>query len=90
MLAEQADQPDDRRAEILVVARRPVTRAGVGQMEIRLRGVAIAVADLQLCGVDERGVIRDIRVDPGQPQRGFGTLLLDAAQSRLPLVDYQA
>ncbi|MEV5718505.1 GNAT family N-acetyltransferase [Amycolatopsis mediterranei] len=84
MPVEQADQPDDRRAQILVVAHRPAVRAGVGQLEIRLRDAVIAVADLQLCGLDYRGVIRDIRVDADHRRRGFGTLLLDAAQARGP------
>lgn len=84
LTVEQADQPEDRRAQILVVARRPAVRAGVGQLEIRLRDAAVAVADVQLCGVDHRGVVRHIEVDPAHRQRGFGTLLLDAIQARGP------
>ncbi|MET8848016.1 GNAT family N-acetyltransferase [Amycolatopsis sp. NPDC004625] len=84
MPAERADQPEDRRAQILVVARRPTTRAGVGQLEIRLHDVVIASADLQLCGVDARGIVRHVQVDPAHRQRGFGTLLLDAAIARGP------
>ncbi|MEV6621027.1 GNAT family N-acetyltransferase [Amycolatopsis sp. NPDC051106] len=84
MPAELADQPDDRRSEILVAARRPAVRAGVGQLEIRLRDAVIAVADVQLCGVDRRGIVRHVQVDPAHRQRGFGTLLLDAALARGP------
>ncbi|MEV6832868.1 GNAT family N-acetyltransferase [Amycolatopsis sp. NPDC051102] len=84
MPAEQADQPDDRRAKILVVARRPAVRAGVGRLEVRVRGAVVAVADVQLCGVDHRGVVRHIQVYPTHRRRGFGTLLLDAAQARGP------
>jgi GNAT superfamily N-acetyltransferase len=84
MPVEQADQSDPRRSEILVTARRPAVRAGVGQLEIRLRNAVIAVADVQLCGVDHRGVVRHIQVDPAHRRRGFGTLLLDAALARGP------
>lgn len=84
MPAEQADQPDDRRAQILVVARRPAVRAGVGRLEVRMRSAVVAVADVQLCGVDHRGVVRHIQVDPAHWRRGFGTLLLEAAQARGP------
>ncbi len=81
---EQADQADDRGARILVVSRRPAVRAGVGRLEVRVRGDVVAVADVQLCGVDHRGVVRHIQVDPAHRRRGFGTLLLDAAQARGP------
>ncbi|MFI5584555.1 GNAT family N-acetyltransferase [Amycolatopsis sp. NPDC051758] len=84
MPVDQADQPDDRRDGIVVVARRPVERAGVGRLEIRLRGEIVAAADLQLCGIDHRGVVRHVQVEPAHRQRGFGTLLLDAALARGP------
>ncbi|WP_154676413.1 hypothetical protein [Amycolatopsis benzoatilytica] len=44
MPVEQAEQPDDRRAKILIVARRPPVRAGVGQLEVRLRGAPAQAA----------------------------------------------
>ncbi|MFC5686305.1 GNAT family N-acetyltransferase [Amycolatopsis mediterranei] len=82
--ADQVDQSDDRGARILVVGRRPAVRAGVGRLEVRVRGIVVAVTDVQLCGVDHRGVVCHIEVDPAFRRRGFGTLLLDAAQARGP------
>lgn len=82
--AEQVDQLDDRRAKILVIARRPAVRGGVGRLEVRVREAVVATADVQLCGVDHRGVIRHVEVDRAYRRRGFGTLVLDAAQARGP------
>jgi ribosomal protein S18 acetylase RimI-like enzyme len=87
LAVDRADQPEDRRAEILVVARRPPVQAGVGQLEVRVRGDVVAVTDVQLCAVEHRAVLRSLWVDPGWLRRGFGTLLLDAAQARGP--DYE-
>ncbi len=81
---EQADQLDDRSAKLVIVARRPGFPAGIGRLEVWLRGTVVAVADLQLCGVDHRGVVRHVQVEPVYRRRGFGTLLVDAAQARGP------
>lgn len=69
---------------VLLVARRPEARAGIGRLELRVRDAAIADVDLQLCGVDHRGVVRRIRVDVAYLRRGFGTVMLDAAMARGP------
>ena len=71
-------------AELVLAARPPEVKAGVGQIELRLRGQVIADIDVRLCGVDTRGVIEQVRVDEKYQRRGFGTVLVAAALARGP------
>jgi hypothetical protein len=50
-------------AALVLVARAPAVKAGVGQIVLQLHDRAIADLDVQLCGVDQRGVIEQVRVD---------------------------
>lgn len=60
----------------------PVMRAGIGRIELRLRGRIIGDIDLMLCGVDRRGVIEHVRVDPPHRRLGYSRLLVAAARTR--------
>jgi len=60
----------------------PPVRAGVGRIELRLRGHVLGDIDLTLCGVDRRGVIEHVRVDPPRRRLGYSRLLVAAARAR--------
>ena len=77
-----AHETPQAHAELVLVAMRPAARAGVGQVELRLRSRQIGVLDLWLCGVERRGVVGPVRVDPSCRRRGFGTVLVAAALAR--------
>jgi GNAT superfamily N-acetyltransferase len=74
-------------AELVLIARPPAARAGVGQVVLQLRSRLIGSLDLWLCGIDRRGVVGPVRVDAAYRRRGFGTVLVAAALARG--ADYQ-
>jgi hypothetical protein len=59
----------------------PMVRAGVGRIELRLRGHRLGDIDLMLCGVGQRGVIEHVRVDPAHRRLGYSRLLVAAARA---------
>ncbi|MEV7099316.1 GNAT family N-acetyltransferase [Amycolatopsis sp. NPDC051045] len=69
-------------AELVLIARPPTARAGVGQVDLQLRSQRIGGLDLWLCGIDRRGVIGPVGVDASYRRRGFGTVLVAAALAR--------
>jgi GNAT superfamily N-acetyltransferase len=69
-------------AELVLIARPPRKRAGVGQVMSQLRSQRIGGLDLWLCSVDRRGVIGPVRVEAPYRRRGFGTVLVAAALAR--------
>ncbi|MFI5593721.1 hypothetical protein ACIA5G_52475 [Amycolatopsis sp. NPDC051758] len=69
-------------AELVLIARPPKVRAGVGQVVLQLRSQRIGGLDLWLCGIDRRGVIGPVRVEDTYQHRGFGTVLVAAALAR--------
>lgn len=71
-------------ASLVLAARPPRVLGGVGQIVLLLHGQPVGDLDVQMCQVDRRGVIEQVRVDPSPSyrRRGFGTVLLAAALSR--------
>ncbi|MFK0249593.1 N-acetyltransferase [Amycolatopsis azurea] len=76
------DEVPGSSAALLLAARPPMVRGGVGQIILQLWGTAIADLDLQVCDACQAGVVEQVRVDPGYLRRGIGTVLLDAALIR--------
>lgn len=79
-----AGEKPETNAELVLAARRPALLGGVGQLEVRLRGAAIADINVRMCHVDERGVIEQVRVDEPYRRRGLGVVLVQAALARGP------
>jgi GNAT superfamily N-acetyltransferase len=69
---------------VVLVARPPAVRAGVGRIELRIRGVVFGWVDVQLCGIERRGVLVRVEVIEQQRRRGVGSVLIDAAFARGP------
>ncbi|MFK0250192.1 hypothetical protein ACIQUM_36285 [Amycolatopsis azurea] len=69
-------------ASLVLAARPPMMRGGVGHILMQLRGVTIADLDVQMCGVCRAGVLDQVRVDGPYLRRGIGTVLVTAALSR--------
>ncbi|HEY3692086.1 MAG TPA: GNAT family N-acetyltransferase [Pseudonocardiaceae bacterium] len=67
-----------------LVAHPPDRPAGVGYIALQIHERSVADIDVQMCGIDHRGVIEQIRVDDGYTRRRIGTLLVDAALARGP------
>jgi GNAT superfamily N-acetyltransferase len=78
VLALRADNP------VQLTPRAPRGRAGVGRIELSIRGTVWAYADMQLCGIERRGVLVHLAVDVPHRRRGLGRVLLDAALARGP------
>ncbi|WP_410570410.1 hypothetical protein [Amycolatopsis sp. cmx-4-61] len=72
------------RAELVVRARPPHRPTAVGDLVLELRGQRVAVLSMQLCGIDQRGVITRIEVEPPYRLRRFGTVLVLAALNHRP------
>jgi GNAT superfamily N-acetyltransferase len=77
------DVPDDP-AELAVRARPPHRPAAAGDLVLELRGQQVAALGMQLCGIDQRGVITRIEVEPPYRLRRFGTVLVLAALNHRP------
>jgi GNAT superfamily N-acetyltransferase len=68
--------------ELVLAARPPMRRAGVGHVFLQLRGQPIGGLNLWLCSVDRRGVIGPVLVETAYRRRGFGAVLVAAARWR--------
>jgi hypothetical protein len=77
------DVSDDL-AELVVRAQPPPRPAGAGDLVLELRNQQVAVLSMQLCGIDQRGVISRVEVDPPYRLRRFGTALVLAALNHRP------
>ncbi|HEY2041654.1 MAG TPA: GNAT family N-acetyltransferase [Jatrophihabitans sp.] len=78
VLALRADNP------VQLTPRAPRVRGGVGRIELSVRGTVWAYVDVQLCGIERRGVLVYLAVDGPHRRRGLGRVLLDAALARGP------
>jgi GNAT superfamily N-acetyltransferase len=73
---------------VLVKIPPTVPRGGVGQLQLRLDGIALADLDLAVCGPCQRAVLENVRVDEQQRRRGYGRVLVAAALTLAPPSDY--
>ncbi|WP_329072638.1 GNAT family N-acetyltransferase [Amycolatopsis sp. NBC_01480] len=67
-----------------LVAHPPDQPAGVGYIALQISERSVADIDVQMCGIDRRGVIEQIRVDDTYRRRRIGTLLVAAVLARGP------
>ncbi|MFI5611324.1 GNAT family N-acetyltransferase [Amycolatopsis sp. NPDC051903] len=70
------------RFPVQVTPRRPAERAGVGRIELVIRGEVFGYVAVQLCGIDRRGVLVQVAVAPAHRRRGIGGLMVDTALAR--------
>ena len=76
--AHRRDQP------VTLAARPPAVCAGVGRIELRIHGEVFGWVDVQLCGIERRGVLVNVTVADQHRRRGIGGVLLDVALARGP------
>ncbi|WP_155547609.1 hypothetical protein [Amycolatopsis camponoti] len=79
-----AHQPPGDRAGLIIRARPPSRPAAIGDVVLDLHGQTVGILGVALCGVDQRGLITRIEVNPSYRLRRFGTALVLAALNHRP------